>query len=194
MLLCLVGGGTPSQVWGRGVPQPGLDGGGYPIPGGIPQSDLDGSGVPHQRVGGVPQPGHDGGGYPIPGLGVPHPRGVPQPGLDGGGTLGTPHHLDLARGYLGYPPPSRHGGGTPGTPPPSKPGQSTPTLWDGIPLTIQTWLGYPHPWDGVPPPQTWDGVPPHLRPEMGYPPPHHPDLDGVPPTSDLGWGTSPSKC
>ena len=72
-------GGTPSKVWTRGYPIPGLDGG-YPIPG------LD-QGVPHPRSGQR--------GYSIPGLdqGVPHPRS----GWGGG-------YLILLMG--GYPPSS----------------------------------------------------------------------------------------
>ena len=73
------GWGTPSQVWVKGYPIPGL-GGGYPI------SGLGGTPSQVWMVGGVPHPGLDGGG------------GVPQPGLDGGGEVpGVPHHHpDLA--------------------------------------------------------------------------------------------------
>ena len=46
-------GGT--QFMGWGVPQPGLDGGGYPIPEvGVPQPGLDGGGYPIHGVGGTP--------------------------------------------------------------------------------------------------------------------------------------------
>ena len=114
-------GGYPIQVWGGGVPWPGLEcGGEYPI-----------LGV------GVPQPGLDGWGYPIPGLGwggtlawsrwwgeLFHPRGggcpvrsgwwgvprpgldgwrVPQSGLDGGGSVPPWPGLDGG----GYRPPTR---------------------------------------------------------------------------------------
>ena len=58
-----------------------------------------------------------------------------------------------------------------------------PDLRWGTPLpTIQTWMGYPPPqtWDGVPPHHpNLDSVPPHPRPEMGNPSP------------DLRWGTPP---
>ena len=54
------GGVCPIRGLGRGEPQSGLDGGGYPIP--------SQGGTPSQG-GGVPQPGLDGGGYPIPGWG-----------------------------------------------------------------------------------------------------------------------------
>ena len=82
---------------------------------------------------------------------------------------GTPHHPDQA----GVPP-------TPGMgyPPPSRPGRGTSHPRNGVPPTIQTWLGYPHHLDlaGVPPTiQTWPGYPP------GMGTPHHPDLFGVPP-------------
>ena len=90
--------GTPSQVWGRGVPWPGLDGGGgYPIPGlgwegyCIPRSTLVRSG----SEGEVPRSGLDNGmGYPghvwMVGGTPSQGWGVPQPGLDGGGYPGTP--------------------------------------------------------------------------------------------------------
>ena len=88
--VCMVG-GTPSQVWGGGVPWPGLDGGeGYPIPG------LVWGGYSSQVwiVGDTPDQVW-GGGYPIPGVGgIPARSGwwgvPPWPGLDGGGYLGSP--------------------------------------------------------------------------------------------------------
>ena len=54
-------------------------------------------------------------------------------------------------------------------------------------------MGYPHPWDGVPPTQTWnraphtqtwDGVPPP-RPGTGYPPTQ--TWDEVPPIPGTGY-------
>ena len=125
---------------------------GYTIPGwGYPGQVLMVRGNPFQ-VGGTPS---QGGGTPArswwwgyPGYPTHHPDLAR-------GTLGTPHHEDLA----GYPPPSRLGWGT-------------PHPWDGIPPTIQIWMGYPpcQTWDGVTPHQELAGVPPHPKPEMGYPP------------------------
>ena len=118
-------GGYP--IPGVGVPQPGLDDGGYPIPEGYPGQVLMVGGTPSQVWGG----------------------GVPQPGLDGGmeypPDLGwaTPHHQDLA----GVPP-------YPGmdTPPPDL-GWGTPTIktWLGYPPTLGWGTPPPQTWDGVPP-------------------------------------------
>ena len=116
-------GGTPSQIWGGGVPHP--RGGG----GTLAQSRWWG-GTPSQGWG-VPRPGLDGGGYPHPRSGgypsqvwmVGGTQGTPWPGLDGGGGCtwytppvrsrlgGTPSQgwgvpqsgLD-GGGYSGYPP------------------------------------------------------------------------------------------
>ena len=104
-----------------------------------------------------------GGGYPIPGLGWGSTparsewcRGVPgvPPARSGwwGGTWGySPGQVWMVRGTQGTPP--------------SRPGWSTPHPWDGVPPTIQTWLGYP-------PSQTWDWEPSHppSRPGGGAPP------------------------
>ena len=91
------GGGTPSQVWGRGYPISGLGGGtlarsgwwggGYPIPclGGYPISGL-GRGYPISGlVGGTPCLG----GPHLRSRGVPHVQGVPHVWL-GGNPISAP--------------------------------------------------------------------------------------------------------
>ena len=182
-------GGYPVQVWMvggvahlrpgvGGVPNPGLDGGGYPIWGvGVPQPGLDGEGVPHPRSGGgYPSQVWMVGGYAIQG------GGVPQPGLDGGGypIQGDPGQVWMV-GVPGVPPiktwpgyPLPPGMGNPQTwnwvPPPSRPGQGTPHPEMGYPPdlgwvtppTIKTWLGYPHPGMGYPPPQETEQHSEHL--------------------------------
>ena len=89
--------------------------------------------VASARMGGTPS-SHGGGylGYPPPPPSRPG-RGVPHPVMMGQGTQGTPIQTCLegtpsSHGgqYLGYPPP------------PSRPD------W-GVPPSIQTWLGAPHP-------------------------------------------------
>ena len=178
------GGGYAISGLGWGVPHPGLDGGGYPIPG------VGENPIQVWMVGGYPIPG----GYPSQVWMVRGSQGTPQLGLDGGG-------------YPGYPPPSRPGQGTPlgwGTPHHQDLAR-VPPPWDGVPPTIKTWPGYPHPGMGYPPDlgwgtphpltiKTWLGYPPH--PGMGYPPPSRLG-QGSPPTPhprpgmgyppDLGW-------
>ena len=79
-----------------------------------------------------------------------------------GGTPGTPHHPDLARGYLGYPHNPDLAGGTPGYP--------HPDLGWGTPPSRPV-IGHPPPIPGMgyPPRPEMGGTPPP-RPEMGYPP------------------------
>ena len=152
----MVGGGTPARSgWWRGT----LARSGW---WGVPQSGLDGGGYPSQvlMVGGVPQPGFDGGGYPsqVWMMGVPQPGldggGVPQPGLDAGeypnqvlmvGGYWVPPGLYIPLYYPGYPPPSRPGWGTP---------------------HHHGWMWYPLPWlHVVPPPMTAWGTSPHQHSE-----------------------------
>ena len=124
-------------------------------------ADLSWGGVPRLRSGG--------GGVPIPcpgGYPVPCPRGVtpsqvqrvPNP-MSGG----LPHPRSR-----GYPIPGPGGYPIPG------PG-GTPSHFQGV----------PHPrvggTQGTTPSSRPGRGPPHLRPEMGYPPPQHLDLVGVPP-------------
>ena len=103
-----------TSMGGGGVPQPGLDGGGYPsqvwMVGGVPQQGLDGGGGTSARSGwwGVP------------------PSQVWMVGVPGQ-VLGTPHHPDLA----GVPPPTMTGWGTPHHD------------WMGYPPTMTGW-GTPH--------------------------------------------------
>ena len=124
-----------------GVPQPGLDRGGYPG-----QVWMVGGGrYPSQvwMVGGVPQSGLDGGGYPSQVWVGGYPGqvwmvGVPRPGLDGGGypsqvwMVGVPRvppgQIWIVGGYPGYPPSQVWMVGVP---------QVTPSLarsgWWGVP-------------------------------------------------------------
>ena len=112
--------------------------------------------------------------------GVPHLRvgGTLARSWWFGGTLGTP--------------PSRPSRGVPWVPPPSsRPGQGTPYHPDlaGVP-PIQTWLEYPPTPDqgwGTPL-QTWTGYYPTPDLRWGTPP-HHPDLDGVPPPRNVNRQT-----
>ena len=124
---------------------------------------------------------------------------VPRPGVDGG--RGVPHPRSGMGGYpfQGWGTPVRSGWwGVPWVPPPSRPDLGTPHHLPWVPLTIQTWLGYPppcrpvwgipYPWDGVPPPPSKPGWgTPHPRPEMGYPPPSRPGLGTPHPRPEMGY-------
>ena len=140
-------------------------GGGYPS-----QVLMVGGGVPHPRSGGTPVRSWW--------WGVPHPRvGVPQSGLDGGEGYpipgGYPGQVLMVGGTPPWdrvPQPGLDGGGYP---PPSRPSQGYPRY---PPPTIKTWPGYPQP-----------------KPGQGTPPQNHQDLDGVPPTPHLRWGTPPPR-
>ena len=185
MLLCLVGGRVTPSQVWRETRS---QGGGYPNPRGVPQQGLNGGG-------GYPIPGW--GGYPghvwIMGGTPSKGGGYPSQVLMVGGTQPSldvggypPHHPDLARGVPQVSPIIKT---WPGYPPPSRPGWgSTP----GTPI-IKTWLGYLLGW-GTPHHPDLDGVPPtpgmgipHPRPGMEYPPPSRPGW-GTPP--DLRWGTA----
>ena len=108
----------PRSGWWGGYPIPGL-GCGVPHPRGVPQPGMDGTGYP------IP------GGYPGQVLMVGGTQGTPPtPGLDGGGYPGyTPAWSGWWGGYPEYPPPWN---GVPpqtwdGIPPlPSRPGWGTP--------------------------------------------------------------------
>ena len=99
--------------------------------------------------------------------------------------VASAHYADLSRGgtpsqISGYPIPGPGGYPIPGL------GRGTPSQVQGVPhprsggYPIPCLGGYPISGPGGTPSQVW-GVP--------RVPPHHLDLAGVPPTSDLRWGT-----